>query len=255
MPHRCVADILENNVDKKYICSTLFIDQLKKAIFPRSLESLHGVRLIDHRGGNSIHSWDMGKNGLCSDLERSLMESIIANRRKKHFGADKDGKKLTLKQIQTFWEKPGLEVTLNSLIEKGYLKKVDGKYNPVCGNMSFEVFKFLDPSSISITVVTSDAHRLGVVQNGIPRKITPRECARIQGFPDEFILHPNETFAYRQLGNSVSVPVITAIFNDLIFNKEQPFNQQKPGTLVVRKYAYGTSNAALTNLAAPVDQD
>jgi len=227
VPHRCVDDILERNVDKKYFCSSSFVAQLSQAIEPKTLESLHGVRLIDHRGGNSIHSWDMGKNGHCSYTEKSLMDAIISNRRKKHFGADKDGKKLTLEQIQSFWEKPGLAKTLASLVSKGYLKQVDGKFNPVCGNMSFEVFKFLDPSSISITVVSSDAHRLGVVQNGIPRKITPRECARLQGFPDDFELHPNDTFAYHQLGNSVSVPVISAIFRDLILSGEQHLSQKQ----------------------------
>ena len=89
--------------------------------------------------------------------------------------------------------------------------------------MSFEVFKFLDPESISITVVTSDAHRLGVVQNGIPRRITPRECARIQGFPNDFQLYSDDLWAYRQLGNSVSVPVITAIFDDLIAHGNELF--------------------------------
>lgn len=227
VPYRCVADILEHNVDKKYFCSPSFVAQISEAIAPKSLESLHGIRLIDHRGGNSIHSWDMGKNGRCSATEKSLMDAIIANRRKKHFGADQDGKKLTLEQINSFWEKPKLENTLASLVSKGYLKQVDGKFNPVCGNMSFEVFKFLDPTSISITVVSSDAHRLGVVQNGLPRRITPRECARLQGFPDDFVLHPSDTFAYHQLGNSVSVPVISAIFRDLILSGEQIFSQQQ----------------------------
>ncbi len=226
-PHRYVADILESKVDKKYFCSPVFIEQLTEAIAPNKLEFLHGVRLIDHRGGNSIHSWDMGKNGHCSDAEKSLMNAIISNRRKKHFGADQDGKKLTLEQVKSFWNKPQLENTLASLISKGYLKQHDDKFNPVCGNMSFEVFKFLDPSSISITVVSTDAHRLGVVQNGIPRRITPRECARLQGFPNDFVLHPHDNSAYHQLGNSVSVPVISAIFSDLILNGEEPFSRKQ----------------------------
>lgn len=219
-PHLCVKDILETSVDAKYFCSSMFTSQLTKAIHPKSLDCLHGVRLIDHRGGNSIHSWDMGKNGLCSLKERHLMDAIISNRRKKHFGASQDGKKLTFVQIQTFWNEPDLKTTLDSLILMGYLKEVNGKYNPVCGNMSFEVFKFLDPSSISITVVSSDAERLGVVQNGRPRRITPRECARLQGFPDSFHLHPVDSFAFHQLGNSVSVPVVTSIFNDFFKNNK-----------------------------------
>jgi len=223
--HKFVKDILELQVDDRYKCSSKFINQLADALQNRPFDDLHGVRLIDYRGGNSIHSWDLGIKGHCSDEERVLMNAIIGNRRKKHFGVDQDGKELTLKQIKTFWEKPGIEALLAMLVSKGYLRLIDGKYNPTCGNMSFEVFKFLDPQSISITVVTSDAHRLGVVQNGLPRRITPRECARLQGFPDDFILHPNDSFAYRQLGNSVSVPVITEIFENLIQHSNDPFGK------------------------------
>jgi len=44
-----------------------------------------------------------------------------------------------------------------------------------------------------------------------PRKLTPRECARLMGFPDEFILRGSDTQCYRQLGNSVVVPLISAL--------------------------------------------
>jgi DNA (cytosine-5)-methyltransferase 1 len=40
------------------------------------------------------------------------------------------------------------------------------------------------------------------------RYITPRECARLQSFPDSFFLHPTDHVAYKQLGNSVNVDVI-----------------------------------------------
>lgn len=218
-----VEDILEKSVDQKYRCSDLFISQLKDALEGKPFEALHGVRLIDYRGGNSLHSWDLGSKGHCSHEERELMNAIIGNRRKKHFGEHQDGKELTLSQISSFWPSRNLRTLLSRLLEMGYLRCNDGKYNPTCGNMSFEVFKFLDPKSISITVVTSDAHRLGVVQNGIPRRITPRECARLQGFPDDFVLNPKDGFAYRQLGNSVSVPVISAVFTDLIKSNSWPF--------------------------------
>jgi DNA (cytosine-5)-methyltransferase 1 len=44
-----------------------------------------------------------------------------------------------------------------------------------------------------------------------PRKVTPREAARLQGFPEWFQVHPSDTQAYKQFGNSVAVPVIEAI--------------------------------------------
>jgi DNA (cytosine-5)-methyltransferase 1 len=44
-----------------------------------------------------------------------------------------------------------------------------------------------------------------------PRKLTPREASRLQGFPNNFVIPVSDTQAYRQFGNSVAVPVIRAI--------------------------------------------
>lgn len=44
-----------------------------------------------------------------------------------------------------------------------------------------------------------------------PRRLTPRECARLQGFPDNFIIPVSDTQAYRQFGNSVVVPLMSDI--------------------------------------------
>jgi hypothetical protein len=55
-----------------------------------------------------------------------------------------------------------------------------------------------------------------VDKNGIPWRVTPREYARLQGFLDSFALHPDDSRAYHQLGNSVAVPIVSAIFSDII---------------------------------------
>ena len=44
-----------------------------------------------------------------------------------------------------------------------------------------------------------------------PRRLTPRECARLMGFPDRFKIPVSDTQAYRQFGNSVVVPVVRAV--------------------------------------------
>lgn len=41
-----------------------------------------------------------------------------------------------------------------------------------------------------------------------PRRLTPRECARLQGFPEDFVIPVSDTQAYRQFGNSVAVPLM-----------------------------------------------
>lgn len=49
-----------------------------------------------------------------------------------------------------------------------------------------------------------------------PRKLTPRECARLQGFPEEFVIPVSDTQAYKQFGNSVAVPVVRAVAKEII---------------------------------------
>ena len=44
-----------------------------------------------------------------------------------------------------------------------------------------------------------------------PRRLTPRECARLQGFTDDFIINTSDVQAYKQFGNSVPINVIHKI--------------------------------------------
>jgi len=46
-----------------------------------------------------------------------------------------------------------------------------------------------------------------------PRRLTPRECARLMGFPDSYVIPVSDTQAYRQFGNSVIVPLIKEVAN------------------------------------------
>jgi DNA (cytosine-5)-methyltransferase 1 len=45
------------------------------------------------------------------------------------------------------------------------------------------------------------------------RYITPRECARLQSFPEDFILNPNDRKTYKQMGNSVNVDNVYTVIN------------------------------------------
>lgn len=54
-----------------------------------------------------------------------------------------------------------------------------------------------------------DGSEILIAQEGKnPRRLTPRECARLQGFPDDFKIPVSDTQAYKQFGNSVVVPLI-----------------------------------------------
>jgi len=49
-----------------------------------------------------------------------------------------------------------------------------------------------------------------------PRRLTPRECARLQGFPDTFIIPVSDNQAYKQFGNSVVTPLIQAVGKNIV---------------------------------------
>lgn len=49
-----------------------------------------------------------------------------------------------------------------------------------------------------------------------PRRLTPRECARLMGFPEWFEIPVSDTQAYRQFGNSVVVPVVEAVAREVV---------------------------------------
>lgn len=75
--------------------------------------------------------------------------------------------------------------------------------------------RIYSPKGIAITLSANGggvfAKTGGYLINGQTRRLHPRECARIMGFPDSFKLHPNMNQAYKQLGNSVVVDVLQLI--------------------------------------------
>lgn len=78
----------------------------------------------------------------------------------------------------------------------------------VCGGMGRERNLVIDKRQIDLRPIT---HIKGEVNRDGIRKMTPREWARLQGFPDSFNLKLADVHLYKQLGNSVTVPVIKAI--------------------------------------------
>lgn len=83
----------------------------------------------------------------------------------------------------------------------------------VCGGMGRERNLIYDHRLRDFTPVTPIKGRVN--REGI-RKMTPREWARLQGFPDHFVIPVSDSSAYKQFGNSVAVPVIRAIGEEMI---------------------------------------
>jgi len=90
----------------------------------------------------------------------------------------------------------------------------DGIANAVvCGGMGRERNLVYDDRIEDFTPVT---HIKGEVNRQGIRKMTPREWARLQGFPDSFVIPVADASAYKQFGNSVAVPAIKATAEKII---------------------------------------
>lgn len=77
-------------------------------------------------------------------------------------------------------------------------------------------FGLVGPDSVSRTLSAryyKDGSEILVSQGPRkrPRRLTPRECARLMGFPDDFIIPVSDTQAYKQFGNSVVIPVMREV--------------------------------------------
>ena len=83
----------------------------------------------------------------------------------------------------------------------------------ICGGMGRERNLLIDKRQTNFRPVTNIK---GEVNKEFIRKMTPREWARLQGFLDSFVLPLADVHLYKQLGNSVTVPVIQAIATKIL---------------------------------------
>lgn len=230
---------LENILEKgQPTIDTKFTRLLMSHFSPKDL---YGKSIKDKRGGcDNIHSWDIEMKGSVSYEQKKLLNTIARERRKKKWalvhGIDwMDGMPLTESMIQEFYNSKNLKEMLEDLVKKGYLKKEYPKalitehttlgdrqvrkqdtskeigYNIVAGKLSFEINKILDPQKIAPTLVAMDMKKIFVVDNSGVRPLTLREGLRLFGYPDDFKFPVTQTEGFDLLGNTVAVPVITAI--------------------------------------------
>ncbi len=253
-----LASVLEKGLP---VLDTAFTKMLLAHYAPHELL---GKAIKDKRGGkDNIHSWDIELKGAVSAQQRSLLEQLLRERRKKHWAVQKgirwmDGMPLTLDEIATFFlpnqSKSHLKALLDDLVAKGYVRfehpkdlvtppgktrpvrqyktDVPKGYNIVVGNLSFEIRKILDENGICPTLVAADMGKLAVVDGQGIRHLSIREGLRLSGFPDSYQLNMPATQAYDLLGNTVVVDVVRAIAERLlsVYQHDKPINikSQRP---------------------------
>lgn len=93
-----------------------------------------------------------------------------------------------------------------------YLQNYAAKHKAAGNGFGYGI---ADPDGVARTLSAryyKDGSEILIAQAGKnPRRLTPRECARLQGFPDEFKIVVSDTQAYKQFGNSVVVPLMSNV--------------------------------------------
>lgn len=106
-----------------------------------------------------------------------------------------------------------------------------------------------DPDGIARTLSAryyKDGSEILIEQKGKnPRRLTPRECARLQGFPEDFKIPVSDTQAYRQFGNSVVVPLMSDVAQ-LVVSKIRDMETVKAGS---RKTVISSEDAETSKVA------
>jgi DNA (cytosine-5)-methyltransferase 1 len=93
-----------------------------------------------------------------------------------------------------------------------YLQKYAQKHKAAGNGFGFGLVDFDGISRTLSARYYKDGSEILIPQLGKnPRRLTPRECARLQGYPDKFKIPVSDTQAYKQFGNSVVMPLMQEV--------------------------------------------
>jgi DNA (cytosine-5)-methyltransferase 1 len=112
-------------------------------------------------------------------------------------------------------ESPPEQYTISDTLWAGHQRRAIANERRGAG-FGARVAKLDKPAGTLVARYGKDGKECLIPQDGKnPRMLTPRECARLQGFSEEFEIPVSRTAAYRQFGNSVVVPLVEKIIQQL----------------------------------------
>ena len=205
---------------------TLFFDVMRIASIKRpKVLFLENVRNIErHDGGRTFTVIKESIEELGYDFKYAIINAstLVPQRRlrcymvcfRKDLGINfvfPDFTGITLPLSSILEENPSSDFTISDKLWLGHINRTQRNLERGTGFTAFTV-DIDKPSNTLVARYGKDGKECLIPQLGLnPRLLTPRECARLQGYPDKFIIPKAKTPAYKQFGNSVAVPVITKI--------------------------------------------
>jgi DNA (cytosine-5)-methyltransferase 1 len=222
---------------------TLFFDivRILKEKRPKAflLENVKNLR--SHDGGNTFKIIDRALRGLGYDVHYELIDAkkVVPQHRERIFMVG-FAKPTDFKFPEFSDRSPRLRDILEKNVDKKYTL-TDGVWTALQRHAKNSRKKgngfgygLADPDGTSRTLSAryyKDGAEILIPQRSgkKPRRLTPRECARLMGFPESFVIPVSDHQAYRQFGNAVVVPVVEEIAKSIA---SQLFNYRKRITLL-----------------------
>jgi DNA (cytosine-5)-methyltransferase 1 len=220
-----------------------FKDEAQGTLFFRIAEILEKKRpkafmlenvknLKSHDGGNTFRVIE----GSLKELDYHVFSQVIdasayvPQHRERLFIVGFDKKVFRDEPDFVFPVPPRKKPTLGRVLEKKvdrkyvlsdhlwkYLQDYAEKHRQKGNGFGYGLFEGKDIArTLSARYYKDGSEILIKVPNSNPRRLTPRECARLMGYDDKFIIPVSDTQAYKQFGNSVAVPVVSAVAERLV---------------------------------------
>ncbi len=208
-----IVRILEHKRPKAFM-----LENVKNLISHDKGNTFKVIRGTLEELGYSIHHKVLdGKYYVPQHRERII---IVGFDKEKYFGREQF----------TFPVSPDIRPKLKDILDKGipekytltdklwnYLQNYAEKHKKQGNGFGFGLADYEGVTrTISARYYKDGSEILLPQANKNPRRLTPRECARLQGYPDNFIIPVSDNQAYRQFGNSVVMPLIQAVGQNLV---------------------------------------
>ena len=156
---------------------------------------------------SSVYTWQIPEVfGEVTQRELKLLETISRNRRHKQYGEIPNGNPLAIQTIELLSGVDTIKPEIDSLLSKGYLKELDGKYDLKGAMFCSGLFKRPNWNQPAPTVLTNFHNPRYFLHPKCARPFSLRECARLQTFPDDFVFASDKVSlvdGYRLVGNAV----------------------------------------------------
>ncbi len=203
----------------------LFLENVKNFRNHDKGKTFKVVKSIIEELGYSFYYKTINSSSLVPQRRERIFMIGVRSKKVKFLFPDLDGSPIPLKSIL---EKDVPEsFTISDKLWEGHQNRTKRNLERGTGFTAFTA-NLNKPANTLVARYGKDGKECLIPQkNKNPRKLTPRECARLQGFPESYLIPVSNAAAYRQFGNSVAVPVIKSIGQSIaeIFDKKKTANE------------------------------